>query len=258
MSTLANYREQQAAFAALLEPHCERRILMFRGESGSGKTALMTACRASVMLDVSHLAMDLRGSTVNVPEILSRSVIRLGGLAKLRNFTARVAALSRVPALNLADNTLKGTQNQIEVVVKDAGPIEREERYVQLTEAWFQDLEQIERPLLMILDTYEQANQEVQDWIGGPLLGRAADTHALRVALAGQQVPDTRIDWSHCCEIHDLYGVKEAHHWLPVVEALGYRVPVEPPEVYLAGICLAREGNPGEIMKIIKTFPRRH
>jgi hypothetical protein len=43
-----------------------------------------------------------------------------------------------------------------------------------------------------------------------------------------------------------------------VTAGLGYRVPVEPALVYLAGICRAMNGNPGEIKKIIRTFPREH
>lgn len=258
MNMLANYKAELAAFQRLFEPPCPHRIVMYLGkESGVGKTELMTACRALVPDSICHVAMDLRGTTTTVTEILSRTVVRLGGLAKLQNFAARLATLSRVPALNLADNTLKGTQNQIEVVVQNTAPVDRRERYEQLTDAWFADLAAMNPSLLLMLDTFEQANQEVQDWIGGPLLGRAADTPALRLALAGQQLPELRLDWKHCCQVFELYGVKEAEDWLPVVNDLGYWVPVEPPLTYLAGICHARNGNPGEIMKVIKTFPRR-
>jgi hypothetical protein len=258
MKVFANYEKERAAFRGLLEPQCRQRIVMYRGESGSGKSALMTACRALVPDEMCHVAMDLRGTTTTVTEILSRTVVKLGGMEKLRNFAARLAVLSRVPALNMADNTLKGTQNQIEVVIQNTAPVDRRERYEQLTEAWFADLVEAERPLLLILDTFEQANEEVHDWICGPLLARAADIALLRVALAGKQVPEPRIDWVHCCEVFDLYGVKDAEHWLPVVEALGYRVPMEPPLTYLAAICHALNGHPAQIIQIIKTFPRKH
>jgi hypothetical protein len=258
MNSLANYERERHAFQALLDPRCERRILMFRGASGSGKTALMGACRALVLSKLPYVAIDLRGTTVNVPEILSRSVVKLGGLPQLPGLARRLEALARVPSLSLADNTLSGTQSWIEVVIQNTVPVERGERYVQLTEAWLADLEQQERSLLLLLDTFERASQEVQDWIGGPLLGRTADTGVLWVALAGQRVPEARIDWEHCCQVLDLYGVWEAEHWLPVVEALGHRVPVDPPLAYLAGICHAHEGHPGRILQTIRAFPRRH
>ena len=181
MSVLANYQEERAAFWRLFDPDCQQRIVMYQGESGSGKSTLIEACRTLMPPNVRHLAMDLRGSAVPVTEILSRTVLKMGGLAKLPHFSQRVASLSRVPSLNLADNTLKGTQNQIEVVVNNTELEDRQERYVQLTEAWFEDLTQQNQPLLLMLDTFEQANQDVRDWIGGSLLGRAADTKALRI-----------------------------------------------------------------------------
>jgi hypothetical protein len=258
MKVFANYEKERAAFRGLLEPQCRQRIVMYRGESGSGKTSLMTACQTLVPNEMCHVAMDLRGTATTVTEILSRTVVKLGGLGKLRHLTARLAALSRVPALNLADNTLRGTQNQIEVVVQNTAPVDRRERYEQLTDAWFADLAEAEQPLLLILENFDQANEDVHDWICGPFLARAAETVALRVALTGKRVPESRIDWARCCQVFDLYGVKEAEHWLPVVEALGYRVPMEPPLTYLAAICHALNGHPAQIIQIIKTFPRKH
>lgn len=257
MSMLANYQDERAAFRRLLEQPCKRRIVMYRGASGCGKTSLIEACRALLPPGFCHVPMDLRGSAMNVGEILSRAVVKMGGLPNLPNFSRRLASLSQVPSLNLADNTLEGTQNQINVVVRNAALPERQERYVQLTGAWFEDLAKRDQPLLLMLDTFEQANEEVRDWVGSSLLGRVEDTPALRVLLSGQTVPEKRIDWSHCCQVFDLYGVKEAEHWLPVVEALGHRVPVEPPLTFMAGICHAHNGHPDSIVKTIKTFPRK-
>lgn len=258
MNKLANYHAERAAFKRLFESGCAKRIVMYCGESGSGKTALMEACRELVPTNMPCVQMDLRGSTTNVTEILSRTVVKLGGLQKLPSFSGRLASLSGVPALNLADNTLKGTENQIQVVIHNTAPMERQERYSRLTEAWFDDVEQARLPLLLMLDTFNDANQEVCDWISGPLLGRAADTESLRIVISGKTLPDKRIDWSRCCEVHELYGVREAEHWLPVIEHLGLRVPAASPLDYLAGVCAALNGNPGEILKHIKTFPRKH
>lgn len=255
---LANYKREVAAFQQLLQPKCNNRIVMYHGkESGIGKTELLGFCRKQIPEEMCYLVMDLRGTATTVTEILSRSVDKLGGLAKLKNFSSRLTQLSRVPSLNLEDNTLKGTRNQIEVVVQNTAPLDKQERYEQLTEAWFADLATIQNPMLLMFDAFEQANQEVKDWISGPLLGRLPDNMMLRLALAGQELPEQRLDWKHCCDVYGLYGVTEAQAWLPVVDYLGFRVPVEPAEIYLAGICHALKGNPGEIMKFIKTFPRK-
>ncbi len=75
--------------------------------------------------------------------------------------------------------------------------------------------------------------------------------------LAGKEVPDnTNIEWGNYCVLHDLFGVREAEHWLPVVTALGRRVP-EPALIYLAGICHALKGHPDDIMKVIQGLPSK-
>ena len=87
MSVLANYLEERAAFRRLFDPNCQQRIVMYQGESGCGKSTLIEACKKLMPPNVRHLAMDLRGSAVPVTEILSRAVLKMGGLAKLRHFS---------------------------------------------------------------------------------------------------------------------------------------------------------------------------
>jgi len=96
---------------------------------------------------------------------------------------------------------------------------------------------------------------EVQEWLSGPCLARAADCDRMRVAVAGQDVPDAGIEWGHCCDRHELYGVREARYWLPVVESLDKRIPAEHPLDWLAGICCYLEGHPAKIIEVIKDLP---
>jgi hypothetical protein len=63
------------------------------------------------------------------------------------------------------------------------------------------------------------------------------------------------IEWGHCCTHHELYGVPEAAHWLPVVEALGRTIPVDNPRDWLAGVCHALGGAPDAIMQVIQGLP---
>jgi hypothetical protein len=71
-------------------------------------------------------------------------------------------------------------------------------------------------------------------------------------------VPDAHnIEWGHCCAHHELFGVREAEHWLPVVEAMGRYIPVDPPEKFIAIVCQALNGAPKDIMQIIEGLPRK-
>lgn len=257
MSVLANYQDERKAFAALLEKGCRRRILLVCGKSGCGKTALMSACQSNLPEHVRYVPIQLRETATNVAEIFSRTVLGLGGLENLPCFAGELDALGHASQISLKDIKQDGRGNRISLALQADNPNEREERRVRLTEAWFEDVRDLPDQLLLVIDTYEKATTELKEWIDGPFLARVVGTPAVRVAVAGQEVPDfNNIEWGHCCNHLDLYGVAQAEHWLPVVRTLGRRVPVEPPETYLAGICAVLKGHPGEIMKFIQdTFP---
>jgi putative ribosome biogenesis GTPase RsgA len=79
MSTLfADYQNERQAFDSLFQPDCQKQLLMFCGESGSGKTSLLQYCRGRVPKSVAHVPIQLRGSAVSVVEIFHRS----GGFLK--------------------------------------------------------------------------------------------------------------------------------------------------------------------------------
>ncbi len=254
---LADYQEHCQAFAALLEPACRSNILLFSGESGSGKTTLVTTCLGTIPDRIESVAIDLRSSANTLPEIFRLVGHRLGW-AHLRTFANQVAALQGMPPVEVDGNWLAGIRNHIHVALQVENATDREERRAILTEAWFADLGGYARPLLIAFDSYEHAIPSVQAWIDGPFLARAAQTDCLRVLVAGQQVPDPNtIAWGGCCVHHHLYGVPEAKHWLPVVEALGRYVPAPDPLSWLAGICHALRGTPKDIMQVIEGLPQK-
>ena len=65
---LADYDRELQAFQALLAPDCRERILFFHGESGCGKTTLLSACLEQVPQTIPCDPIPLRGSAVGVAE----------------------------------------------------------------------------------------------------------------------------------------------------------------------------------------------
>ena len=259
INSFANYQKQREAFMALLNPDCEKRIMLFHGESGTGKTALIMTCKNYVCEPVYYVPIQLRNTVVNVAELFSRTG-RLIGWNRFPNFTRKVARLNKAPdlKLNIQDNKQIGMDNMIKIAMTTENHSDRMERQVHLTEAWFEDINKIEIPILLAMDTYEQAATEMKEWVSGPFLYRAAYCNNIRVVIAGREVPESNnIEWGHCCDLHELYGVMEAEHWLPVVENLGRMIPKEPQLTYLEGICDALSGRPDAMMKIIQAFPRK-
>jgi hypothetical protein len=260
MSALfADYHLERQAFDALFQDNCEKRILMFCGESGIGKTSLLAYCLGRVPKSVAPVRIQLRGSTAGMAEIFFRSGSFLTW-ERLPNFTKAVAELQDTPSVKTNRNWLVGIGNQISVVLQNESPHTRQYLRAALTEAWFNDLRNFDQPILFALDNYEQAATEVKQWISGPFLTRASQSNIVRVLVAGQSVPDEKnIEWGHCCETRRLHGILDAEHWLPVVQEMGHYIDplrADDPKSYLVGICDALKGHPGNIMQFIEGLPR--
>lgn len=253
---LADYEAERQAFERLFDASCRDRIVLFRGASGRGKTALLRHCLGQVPAHVAHLQYDCKGE-VSVAEVFHRAG-QLLTWERLPRLTQQVAQMQQTPAVHIDSNWLAGINNRISVALHAESPVDREHRRSLLTNAWFDDLQDFPQPVLLVFDTFEKAPTEVQQWVGGPVLARAAIFANIRVVIAGQEVPDQHsIEWGHCCDAHTLYGVRDAAHWLPVLQAMRRRIPVPvEPFSWLAGVCHSLDGNPAEILKVIDRLPR--
>lgn len=253
---LADFERERQAFASLLQPDCRKRILLLAGESGAGKTTLLTYCLAQMPQQMLHVPIQLRGSVVGVAEIFYRSGNGLGW-DRLPRFTRQVADLQSGPHVQVDGNFISGINNSIDIVLQADRLSDRQQRRAELTEAWFEDLKALDCPALIALDTYEQAATEVKAWVDGPFLARVARLEKLRVLVAGQEVPEANnIEWGHCCETYSLFGVPEARHWLPVLQAMRRHIPFDDPLPWLAGVCAAFKGRPKDIRQFLEGLPR--
>lgn len=258
-SVLANCLPEREAFSSLLNADCRKHIVTFQGESGTGKTTLLNACLENISSTILHIPLNCKGSAVSVAEVFSRTGFRLSW-DRFPTFIAQVAELSETAHVTVDGNWLMGINNKINVALKAETPLDRKERRVALTDAWFKDVRSIKNVLLISIDTFEQATPETSKWVSGPFLFRAADTENLRVLIAGQKVPDHHehaSEWGYCCNAFQLVGIKEAKFWMPVIESLGYVVPNLNPLDFMAGICHVLNGRPAEIMKVIEGFPKK-
>lgn len=254
---IADYEAERQAFESLFQHDCPQRILLVRGQSGSGKTHLLAHCQHTVPGTIVQVPIQLRGLTVTVAETFYRIAGRLGWY-QLTTFTRQVAELQRMPIVKIDHNWLLGMNNHIMVALQADDPSDREFRRAALTEALFNDMRDLPQLVLVVFDTFEQGSAEVKEWISGPFLARIVLANPVRVVIAGQEVPVRHnIEWGQCCQERNLYGVREAMHWMPVVHALGRYIPSESPMEWLAGLCHALEGRPAAIAKSIDGLPRR-
>jgi|SoiMetStandDraft_2_1073263.scaffolds.fasta_scaffold33418_2 energy-coupling factor transporter ATP-binding protein EcfA2 len=253
---LANYEDERRAFEALLEPECQTRILLLHGASGCGKTTLLTYYRQRVPPSWLCLSIQLRSSAVSIAEIFYRAG-RVLTWERFPTFMTQVADFQELPTVQIDHNQIIGMDNRITVALTTGDPADRGQRQTALTDAWFDDLSRFQRPVLILFDTYNDAITDVQEWLSGPFLARTEQAQSVRIVIAGQQVPDHHnIEWGHCCTLRQLYGVREARHWMPVVQNMQRLIPFDNPEAWLAGVCHALEGDPQKIMKVIEGLQR--
>jgi AAA ATPase domain len=254
---LANYERPRRSLDQLFQAVCDQRIVLLTGESGTGKSTLLTYCQSRATAISTTVPIQLRNSCVGVAEILDRIGDSVGW-ERLPRFGRRIAAVDGVANPKIDHNRLYGMNNKITFVLSAETKTDRDQRLGTLSSELFSDLGSHDNLLVLLFDTFEQAPSEVQDWLIGPFLARASRARNVRVAIAGRAVPDpANIEWGHCSILHKLIGVTEPDHWLPLIEEMGYSVPGTQPRGFVECMCDILKGHPHSIMQYINGFPRR-
>lgn len=248
---LANYESEREHFHGLLKDNSKQRILMFQAQSGMGKSRLFQACIDAIPAHVPYVSVQLKGTDTNVSDVMLRMGRRIRW-ANLATLISQIANLLGTPEAHYKQEWRVGIRQHLQAALFSESVEDRRQRHGLLTDAMFRDLRHFDQPFLLALDTYEQANTEIDNWVSQQLLPWVADTRCLRVLLLGQNVPELSADWLACCNQQQLLGVIEAEAWLPVAEAMGRAVPsIE----YLAGACAIVNGNPRQILQFIEALP---
>ena len=250
---LANYKEEQKQFQELIEDLSSKRILMFKGESGSGKTRLVEWCISQIPSHMRYLSVQLRSSDTTISHILYR-LGRSIGWDRLNTFTQHIATLSKKVEIE-GNNWRLEIREHLDKLLQVENLERRKHFRDSITNAWFEDAKTFHTPILLILDTYEEATSELDQWFCQYFLPWIVDIYSVRVLVAGQTVPQQSSDWSYCCNYSPLKGVHDAEAWLPVAYAMGREIASID---YLAGACAMANGNPSKILDFIRILPETH
>ena len=249
--SLANYTNEQKLFGELIQSDSEPNILLFQGESGSGKSHLIEHCLRTAS-DIPSVLMKLQsGGSIGT---LFTTMGSKQGWHQLPHFTQTVAALVEEPDKTDDPVWRMGMRRHVEQIGKISDRESQLSRYQLLTDAWFADAQQFEAPFLLAVDVYEKASTLFDEWFSQEFLAGVATVPNMRVLVGGQKVPQLREAWSFCASLQDLQGIQEARVWLEWATETGYQVPSLE---MLSGVVLALAGNPSKIIEVIKTqFPR--
>jgi len=187
---LANRTREVEFFKKMLRGEIAQRILLIQGDTGMGKTELLKEFVAlcPVYAEAAILVkIDLKSAETGIAYIFSK----LQNSCGKENFTKFNRVLSKFlsSGVEVSDNQIEGTENEIQVIVNAEGKDERDFRLDQLQRAFFQDLQAIKKSIVMILDTFNAAPATLADWIEGGFLAEVANAKNIRVVIAGQYLP---------------------------------------------------------------------
>ncbi len=250
---LANYKKEQTLFSEFIASDNDPHILLFQGESGSGKSHLVEHCLASVP-KMPSLLLKMQSGSDSIPALFT-NMGRRCGWQNLPHFTNTVANLVEEPT-SIDDPVWQaGMYRHLRKVGKIGDLESRLSRYQLLSDAWFADATQFDTPFLLAIDTYENVTDIFDRWFSEDFLIGVAQSGQMRVLVSGQSLPQEQVDWSFCASLRQLEGILKAEVWMEWAQKMGY----QPPSLeYLAGIVTALKGNPGQITAMIQAgFPQK-
>jgi GTPase SAR1 family protein len=252
----ANYGDEQCLYQELLRVEPESRILLFRGDSGTGKTTLLEHClhQLPFPMKMCRIIVDFKGGAVNLAKLFNE-IGREIGWASLPQFQARMDGLEGPRTVTIDHNPMYGIGNRINVLLSPEDPMTREYRLAALSEALLGDLSIVPDGILLVLDSYEQATAGTKEWIEGYLLNWLDKLLQLRVLIAGKSVPAPTLSWRRLQRTRHLRGVREAKQWLEVVRRMRPLQPEESTLYWLEGLVRAYNGRPDMIMMVIESLP---
>lgn len=175
------HESEWPAIVDLLAGRSRERILMFRAESGYGKSELIRQCASYArQLGIDVAILDFKAPYQDVRELLGQLDLDLG---------------RHLPAFS--------------------------QQGADKMHLFCKGLRSLRQPILIILDTYENAArvQSLADWVCYQLLSEVERSLSLAVIVAGQLCPDpSSATWRRFARCLSLGPIKEPSYWAPWIE----------------------------------------
>jgi hypothetical protein len=209
---MADRRPVTDQLEQMLTDRSQKRVLLLRAESNSGKTHLLAELKAyAKRLKMPQAALDCKGELA-LEQMINLIALYLGGV------------LIETPAAS-------GSMRQVSLL---------------------KDLQNIEQPVLLSFDTYEQAALPAKNWIETQLLSRLDECPAVVAVIAGQEIPiRAKQSWSALAEEMKLEAILQASDWLDYTRRKWH------PDVnldHIEALTLATKGNPGNLSALLENM----
>lgn len=248
---LVNRMDEKALLEDLLQPAARHRILLLQAGSGYGKSLLLEAYQAAIEERGHALALiKLDRGGVDAVDLLA-ALCHQWGWQRFPRFHKALSLLAMPATVEVSRNVQIGfARSQINL---PENPAQRRARMHELALAWFEDAQAYlpaDRPAVILIDTYNRAgtterqalvSEELHGWMEDVFLTQVQHTPALRLILAGQQVPESGLTpWERCCQRHILGPIHNPDDWQRFAEHVGAHVTRETISAY----CHTEGGHP--------------
>ncbi|NER23705.1 MAG: hypothetical protein F6J96_23975 [Symploca sp. SIO1C2] len=120
--------------------------------------------------------------------------------------------------------------------------------WTEVTQAFFTDLRQLNQQVVIFLNEFEEANNELQDWMTGDFLLGAIATPRLAVVIAGDSVPQATVEWDDYCENLYLQEIWDVAAWYQYCQERGLHLSREEVEEAVN----ANKGHPANVANSLK------
>lgn len=247
--TLANRKPELDLFAQMVARQTPKRILLIEAESGLGKTDLLARFGRDCPPNTLLVRVDLKAAQSGIAYVFWRVREDMAQIDFPR-FSAEVKQLLRGENVRVANNWVLGKQD-IQVVLSGDDQT-RAFRLTALQEAFFEDLRDINQTVVIILDTFNAAVAELENWVGGGFLAAAVRTPRLVVIVAGQRVPSPNIEWIDHYERRHLERIYDADAWFAYAQDVGLPIGRD----VIAAITVLFDGRPLDIRNAFETLAK--
>lgn len=216
-SELADRKDEFTLFERMITGQLSKRILLLRGASNSGKTALMTALRAYALnLNLPVALLDFKGC----------------------------------PTLDQLLELLRGDLGPH--ILRDSFPAIGSRFLPSL----ISDLKRLKVPVVLMFDTYHEASVDSQDWLDRQLLQRLDQVPGVVVVIGGQSVPvHDKLTCRALVEVCELQPIRRVEDWLEYSDRKWQSSPITADQVLV--LTLATDGNPGQLSALLETMALR-
>jgi len=224
------------------EGKTKERIFLISAGGGVGKSALLREFIAEHPQSALLASIEFKDSGISLTQLIC-SLCDSFDWEYFPTLSQVIKEFISKSSINVSGNIFAG-QNRLDAAVHGLDDQTRELRYQELTKAFFKDVRAMKQATI-VLDVFEKCDLSVKQWIVNSFLLNAHRSSNLTVVIAGREVPEPSLQWSH---IHlPLRGI-ENKHWHDHARSIGLTIEAK----LIDNCCASCNGSPLAMLQVFR------